>query len=265
MIDLHAHILPDIDDGPASLEESIELCRAAEEDGIDTIVATPHAFHGLYHATRGAIFNRVAALRDRLDAAGVAIAIEPGAEISLTADLVDRIEKGEAMTLADGGKYILLELPNNILPRGIDDLLFSLRLEGMKAIISHPERNFAVRDDVDALSAIADSGHLVQLTAASLTGYFGEETYRCAVKLLESGLCHVVASDCHSLDGRPPGLSEARHRVRALAGEAEAERIFEHNPARILAGGDLEPLEERAAAPARSSTSKLMNWIRRIR
>lgn len=265
MIDLHAHILPDLDDGPAVLEESIELCRMAEQDGIHTIAATPHTFHGLHHAKKDDILEKVVELRRELETAGIEIEIWPGAEVSLTADLLDRIEKGEVLTLADGGKYILLELPNNVLPQGIEDLLFSLRLMDLKAIISHPERNFAVRSDLKALSTIVEMGHLIQLTAASLTGQLGEETYLCATRLLDSGLCHIVASDCHSLNGRPPGLSEARDSVRALAGQEKATRIFEHNPGQILAGGDIESSRDECVVPAQSSTKKLVNWIRRFR
>ncbi len=265
MIDLHAHILPGLDDGPAEQTESIELCRVASEDGIRTIVATPHVYHGLHHAAKKDTLAKVAELRQELDAAGIELEILPGAEVSLTADLVDRLEKDDFLTLADGGKYILLELPNNVLPQGIDDLLFSLRLMGLRAIISHPERNFAVRSDTEALSGIVEMGHLIQLTAASLAGRFGEETYLCARRLLESDLCHVVASDCHSLRGRPPILSEARETVRSVAGRENADRIFERNPARILAGDEIESPREKPVAAAKGSKRKLMNWFRRIR
>ena len=237
MIDLHAHILPGLDDGPEEMEESIAICRGALEDGIHTIVATPHMFNGIYRVSRRDVFEGVEKLGTRLAREGIPLRILPGAETYITTDLPELLEKGEALTLGNGGKYLLLELPVNILPPGLDRFVFSLRLQGYTAIIAHPERNYAVQSDPESLRGIVEGGHLLQVTTFSLTGDFGEEACECALRLLKSGMCHLVASDCHSRDQRPSLLAAAGEVIRDVAGPAEEERILHHNPAAVLGGG----------------------------
>jgi len=260
VIDLHAHILPGLDDGPADMEESVALCRMAAADGIHTVAATPHMFDGLHDVSRGDVLGAVDGLRARLADDGIALEVLPGADTHVTRELPDLLRSGEALTLADGGRYILLELPPDVVPQGLDALLFSIRLLGVTAIITHPERNTAIQSDARALRGIVAAGHLVQVTAASITGFFGAEARRCAVDLLQSGLCHFVASDAHSCAHRPPVLSAARAEVRGLLGEEEAHALFEGRQRAVLAG---ERIETPAAAPSRAGGRKT-GWLRRI-
>jgi len=264
VIDVHTHILPGLDDGPGDMDSALELCRVAVVDGIHTMVATPHAFHDLFHVTREETLRGVDCLRQRLRTEGVPLRVEAGSEAFVTPDLPERVAHGDILTIADNGKYLLIEFPANTLPEGIDDLLFSLRLMGLTAIVSHPERNSAVQADVQSMARIVKAGNLVQLTASSLVGHFGEETYRCAVKLLQSGLCHFVASDCHSMKSRPPILSAARKEVESLTDRTVAARLFEHNPRSILAGEEIDGLRACAAPGQKAFTGRFRNWIRRM-
>jgi len=260
VIDLHAHILPGLDDGPENMEESVELCRIAAADGIRIVVATPHMFDGLHRVSRGDVLAGVNALRERLESEGIALEILPGADTHVTRELPDLIQRGEALTVADGGRYLLLELPHDVVPIGLDDLLFAIRLQGITAIVTHPERNRAIRPDAAVLRGIVDAGHLVQVTGASLTGFFGDEARRCAVDLLRSGLCHFVASDAHSISRRPPVLGAARAEVLELLGAEETRVIFEDRPKAVLAGDRIEaPI---AAAPRTGGRKR--GWLRRI-
>lgn len=260
MIDIHCHILPGLDDGAGDMDESVEFCRIACEDGIRTIVPTPHMFDGLYSVSREDIFHEIDRLRRRLDEEKIPVELVPGAETHVAFDLPDRIKRGEVLTMADGGRYLLLELPPEIVPVGLNDLLFRLRLSGITAIIAHPERNFAIQSNPEILDTIVAAGHLSQLTADSITGGFGRPTEQCAEKLLKTGLCHFVASDAHSIPNRPPVLSAARNEVRRIVGKEGETAVFDDNPARILEGGDVTAS---SAASSTLSKERKTKWLRR--
>ena len=242
------------------MEESLELCRIAAADGISTVVATPHMFDGLHSVNRDDVLSAVGALRERLDFEGIALEILPGADTHVTHDLPELLRSGEALTIADGGRFLLLELPADVVPQGLDDLLFAIRLRGVTAIVSHPERNASIQSDINVVERIVEAGHLVQVTAASLTGFFGEAARRCAAKLLTAGFCHFVASDCHSITHRPPVLSSARREVEELVGAAEADAAFESRPRAVIAGERIEP---RGDGPSPGEPRK-PGWLRRI-
>ncbi len=222
------------------MEESLELCRIALGDGIDTIVATPHMLNDLFDVREEDIVSGVAEINRRLGIDKIPVTVLPGAEFHITIDLPERFKKQKPLTVDKTGKYLLLELPEDILPQGLDKFLFSLRLIGFTIILSHPERNHEIQSDPSNLDRIIKAGHLAQLTAASIVGGFGEATQDCALRILKENLCHIVATDCHNLTGRPPILSEAREIVASLAGAKEAEHIFEENPSRILAGEEID-------------------------
>jgi protein-tyrosine phosphatase len=260
VIDLHAHILPGLDDGPEDWGESLAMCRIAEQDGIRTLVATSHMFNGLYHVARQEILTGIAQLKERLAGKGIALEILPGAEIHATTELPSLLKQGEALTLNNGGRYILLELPADVIPDGLDKVLFSIRTQGIVAIVAHPERNLEIQSNPKRLQRIVDAGHLAQLTGFSVTGHFGEEAYESAWHLLKSGLCHFVASDCHSLAGRPPVLSEAREAVQSALGAKKAQALFDENPQRVLSGEAIEALPEDWDAMQRGKRG----WFRRL-
>jgi protein-tyrosine phosphatase len=156
------------------------------------------------------------------------------------------VRSGEVLTVAGGGKYLMVELSPDVIPPGLEETIFALQLMGVTSIITHPERNVAIQERPGLLDALVGAGSLVQVTAASLTGDFGERALHCALALLERRLVQLVASDAHSAKQRPPGLSRARGAVAAVVGEAEATQIFDVRPRRIIAGEPVElpePLE----------------------
>jgi protein-tyrosine phosphatase len=242
MIDLHNHLLPGIDDGAKKLEESLEFLRIAGRDGVTTVTATPHMKPGVYDNTRAAILERIAMVKEasRGDAAVEKVELLPGAEVYFTADVVDRARSGELMTVADRGKYLLLELPYQQLPMKVDETIFQLRLIGITPIMAHPERVAYYLEDFERVAASVRLGALTQVTGNSITGRFGSKARDFAVRMLERGLIHIVASDSHDARHRPPTLSDARDALTKLAGEETARLLVEGNPRAILEGQTID-------------------------
>src|SRR3972149_7287238 len=196
MIDIHAHILPGLDDGPRDWAETLEMCRMAKEDGAEGIVATPHIRDGVHPNRRGDIVEKVNELREKIKGR-IDLDIFWGADIHIAPDLIDRIKKGEVATINDKG-YILLELPDHLVPPHIEDLLFQLRLGNIIPIITHVERSHWIQREFQRIYRFVEMGGLMQITAMSLTGGFGRAARSMAVKLGKLRLAHVIASDSHS-------------------------------------------------------------------
>lgn len=237
MIDLHCHILPGVDDGPESQDESLSMARKAVEDGIYAIVATPHTLNGIYINPVKEVTLRVAALQEALSKNHIKLQVYAGADVHLCPHMLDHIESGDAGTVNNAGKHIILEFPSQIVPPGVKDEIFSLKLNGITPIISHPERNSAIQHDIDILYELIRMGALSQVTAMSITGDFGEMALQCSERLLKHRLVHIIASDAHSSDSRPPILSQAVEAAAEIMGSyEEAEYMVTNVPTTILSG-----------------------------
>jgi protein-tyrosine phosphatase len=223
-----------------SLEEAVEMCRIAVADGIRTIVATPHMLNGIFEVDRQAVLESVQGLCQALDQESIPLQILPGADVHLDQSVPARLNRGELVTVADLGRHLLLELPQDTVPEGVGDLLFQVQVKGVTPIITHPERNMAIQQNPTILHDLIRAGSLTQITAGSLTGDFGPRPRRCTFRLLKSGAVHLVSTDAHNAGRRSPRLAEARKVVEKKAGRDEAERIFEERPARILEGVHVE-------------------------
>ncbi len=263
MIDLHCHILPGLDDGPESIEESMEMCRIAVDDGIETIVATPHMLNGMFPVDRAAVLEGVRGMVEALSEASIPLKILPGADVHMDQSVPGCLDRGELITLADLGRHLLLELPQDIVPDGTGELLFQVQLKGVTPIITHPERNIAIQQNAALLHDLVDAGSLMQITAGSLTGAFGTRVRKCALRLLGSGMAHLVSSDAHNTGHRSPTLSEAMRVVEREAGREEALRVFQERPSRILEGAHVEvpePLIDQEPPKKRSFWKKLFSY-----
>jgi protein-tyrosine phosphatase len=240
VIDLHCHILPGLDDGPSTIEEALDMCRIAVEDGIQAIVATPHMLNGMFLVDRGDVLQGVGAMSRALSEASIPLQILPGADVHLDQSVPGCLERGELITVADRGRHLLLEFPQDIVPEGTGELLFQVQLKGITPIITHPERNIAIQQNPAILNDLVRTGSLTQITAGSLTGIFGARVRRCTLRLLRSGTAHLVSTDAHNTGRRSPRLSEAREAVEKELGREEAERIFVERPTKILQGTHVE-------------------------
>jgi protein-tyrosine phosphatase len=236
MIDLHCHVLPGIDDGPATIEGSVALARAAAAAGIATLVATPHV-SARYRNDATTIVPLVDELNVRLAAEGVALEILRGAEISITS--VIEIEPSELPGLGlGGGPWLLMEPPFAPIVTGLETILGSLRRDGYRILLAHPERCPAFHRDPAMLESLVSSGVLTSITAGSLVGQFGGDVRRFALGLVRDGLAHNVASDAHDHVKRPPGIAAELER----AGLAPLiDWLTRAVPTAILSGDDRIP------------------------
>ncbi|NVM20673.1 MAG: tyrosine protein phosphatase [Desulfobacterales bacterium] len=224
------------------------MARKAVEDGIHTIVATPHTLNGLYTNPAGQISLRVANLQKTLSDKHIELRLCVGADVHLCPRLLERIENGDATTINDNKKYILLEFPSQAIPTGVKDEIFTLIVNGITPIISHPERNPIIQHDINILYEFVRMGALSQITAMSITGDFGEMVGQCAEMLLTQRLAHVIASDAHSAVDRPPVLSEAVEAAAKILGSYEdSERMVTEMPAALLSGDVVEIPEPKRA------------------
>lgn len=236
MIDIHAHVLPGLDDGPYTLEEAVKMARLAVRDGVRTVVATPHVASGLFENSRAGILAAVEFLREVLGREGVPLEVLPGAEYMLEPDLPRRLAAGELLTLSDMGRHLLVEFPGSSVPPFVDQVLFEILLQGVVPIIAHPERNAEVSRRPELLYRMVERGALAQLTAASVVGEFGRDTAELAAFFLRCGWVHFVASDAHSAGSRPPVLSAAVRVVETVLGEEPGRRITSVNPGCVVRG-----------------------------
>lgn len=238
VIDLHCHILPGMDDGPASQDESLGMARIAVKDGIHAVVATPHTLNGIYSNPLGKIIQKVESLQKTLFENNIDLLLNVGADVHLYPHLLDMIASGDAPTINDAGKFILLELPSlTILEKEVKDVIFTLKLNGVTPIITHPERNAIIQHDPEILYEFIGMGALSQVTAMSLTGDFGMRVKHSSETLLKLRLAHIIASDAHSFDNRPPVLSHAVECAADILGNnEEAERMVTETPSAILSG-----------------------------
>ena len=243
MVDLHCHVLPAVDDGSESLEKSLEFCRVALEDGVTTLVATPHQKPGLWENGPEAIRQKVADLRLALEEAAIPVEIVEGAEVYLSGDLLERLRAGKVTTIGGTGRYLLLELPYQQTPVRVEETVFQLKLAGITPVLAHPERISYFTADMDRVEKLVRLGCLSQITASALAGGFGERTRDFTLRLLESDLVHVIASDAHDTVHRPPVLSRARDVAAEVVGPGRAGQMVSEVPLAICRGKEWEPWE----------------------
>jgi protein-tyrosine phosphatase len=260
MIDLHSHLLPNIDDGSSSLQMSLQMASMAVEDGIEIMVCTPHIQAGVYDNSASKIRASVASLRQELEGAGIPLNIEVGADIHVSPGMVAGLKEGNLVTLA-GGRYFLFEPPHHIAPPGLLSLVREIVAEGFIPVLTHPERLTWIENQYETICAIDEAGAAVQLTAASITGGFGERAKYWSERMLDEGRVDIVASDAHHPKRRPPILSKARAAIAKRMGDDIAQRFFYGNPAAILQNEDL-PQKQRKSVTTRSK-SWLPSWFGR--
>jgi protein-tyrosine phosphatase len=244
VIDLHSHVLPGVDDGVRTLGATLELLRAAHDDGIERIAATPHVRED-YPTTAREMELRVAEVCGAARDAAIPVEMLKGGELDL--EFAARLEDDELRRFGLGGNpaLLLLEFPYLGWPLQLADLVFDLQLGGFRVVLAHPERNADVQLDPERLRPLVDSGVVVQLTAASLDGRLGGSPRSAARRLLDGRLAHLVASDAHAPDVRSVGLSGAA----AAAGDASLARWLTRDvPEALLAGA---PLPGRPESPRR--------------
>lgn len=259
MFDIHSHVLPSVDDGAKTYNDSMEMARLALADGATTMVMTPHRKDILEEMEARAVNRMVVELQRLFDSEGIALKLVPGMENRLELDLAERVKDGSALTI-NQGRYILVELDFHDMPMYTEHVLYQIQLQGLVPIIAHPERQMNIAKDPSILHRMLDGGALAQVTAGSLIGAFGPQTKKVAEKLVERRLVQIMASDTHRPDGpRSPGLSAGVEQAARLVGIDEAQAMAADTPQAVVEDKPVFPplpTEERSRPWWRFSLSR---------
>lgn len=257
LTDLHAHILAGVDDGPRTRIETANLLRTARSLGITTMVATPHLKRQLDPG-----YGRLVEAA-RMESATVAdeegMQLEQGYEVLILPDLPQRIDRGEALSLA-GTRYMLVELPFEQWPLYTDAVLFELETRGIRPILAHPERYLPAIDDPALVLDLAEKGVLMQVTWSSLTGVSGKGARKLAQDLIERNLVDIMATDAHSVGRRLKAVPAGLATLIDWVGEERAWEMAVANPLAILNDDDLPPASVIEPAAHRDH-AKVRRWF----
>jgi len=233
MIDIHSHIMPDIDDGARSMEEAVEMAEIAAADGIEQMVSTPHMFNGISHnPDPSEIFERVAMLQKAI---GDRLIVLPGNEVHISHEIAEQARNDRVVRI-NNRNYLLVEFPQLTVPIGADELFYKLQLQSICPILVHPERNAQIQSRPAIVGGFVERGVLVQVTAMSVTGEFGTNAKNTAATLLRHNCVHFLATDAHRASRRPPILSKGRDAAARLVGEATARCLVYDNPLAVVNG-----------------------------
>ncbi|NEW07144.1 tyrosine protein phosphatase [Paenibacillus sp. SYP-B3998] len=238
LVDTHCHILPNLDDGPSCLEDSVSMARAAVGSGIHTIVATPHHGIGKYENISDFIIKNVICFNKELVVRKIPLLILAGQEVRVHSQLVEELYAGKILTL-NGTRFILLELPSYGVPSYFDELLHEVSILGLRPVIAHPERNAQFLNKPMVLQRYVEQGALCQITAQSVMGLFGAKIQRFTINLCHNNWVHVVASDAHNLKSRPFLLEQSYEYLNKRIGKEQVQ-YFKDNALKIVRDEEID-------------------------
>jgi len=240
MVDVHCHILPGLDDGPKTIDVSLEMAESAIADGITHVVATPHS-----SSTYCFDYSLVRERRDELQAKiGGRLHLATGCDFHLNPENLNALRADAPRFCINQNGYLLVEFNEYSIPPSMDQTLHEIQLLGLQPIITHPERNAILRVQTERLVRWVRLGCFVQVTAGSLSGVFGPSAQKDAWRWMADGLVHFVASDAHNTRGRPLKLQPAFDLVREQFGEEKARGLLVENPMAAFEGRELPYVPE---------------------
>lgn len=213
MIDLHCHILPGIDDGAKTMNDSLDMARRAVSQGITHILATPHYKNGRWDNEKEDILEYVDTLQKELDHRDIPLKLFPGQEVRIVGELIEDITANKIQFIDEDNQYLLLEFPTASVPHFTDQLFFELQKKSITPIIVHPERNHAILNNPNELLHLIEKGALAQLTAGSYVGSFGKNIQKLSHQLIQSDLVHFIASDAHNIHSRDFYMKDAYEKL----------------------------------------------------
>ncbi|HZJ76121.1 MAG TPA: CpsB/CapC family capsule biosynthesis tyrosine phosphatase [Oscillospiraceae bacterium] len=208
MVDLHCHILPNIDDGSKNMEETLKMGRISEAEGFSKIIATPHYIEGEFTLEREKFFNIIEEVNICFVEEGIDIEVLPGSEVYISPNLPSKLKNGEIFTL-NNTSYVLIEFPMGNIPIYTQEILYEMRLLGYRPVIAHPERYTKVMEDPDYLKGLIEQGNYVQINSLSVTGILGKRAKQTAEILLKHKMVHFIGTDAHTPGVRSPRIKRA--------------------------------------------------------
>ncbi|MBD3414632.1 MAG: hypothetical protein GF421_09400 [Candidatus Aminicenantes bacterium] len=266
MIDIHSHILPGLDDGAKELNTSLEMARIAVEDGITTMIATPHLFRGSYSVSGFDAVNKAQkSFTKALKENNIPLEILLGAEVHVCHHLVDEIKAHRDFLVLNQSRYMFMEFPSDHVFSGVKDLIFELMTEGIVPIIAHPERNSVFRRNPHYLYELLEMGVFSQVNQGSFNGVYGTRVQDAVYRFLELGYVHFIATDCHNTWVILPRLSEAVRKAGEVIGEEKAKALVKDNPLCVVENREISyvPEPQSAANQKKSLKIKLPSFMKK--
>lgn len=242
MIDMHSHVLFDVDDGSSTLEESIEILKQAAHAGISGMVTTPHYIRGAVTCEKEILNKKFDLLKDQIKKKQIPIELYKGHEVYIDALILKDIDDGKIQTI-NNSDYILLELPLSQRINNLEELIFELQIKGYRIILAHPERYYFVHEDIHRLDELIENGVLMQMNLCSLTGFYGPGTKETAMKLLKAQMIHLVGSDVHKRDSKNLKLKEPMKILKGIYGSEKSQKVLTENPASVLKNKHVKSFE----------------------
>lgn len=232
MIDIHCHILPGIDDGAKTLEDTLIMLKSAIDEGITTIAVSPH-HNPEFNNERPLILEKVKEVREIVRVNQLPIEILPGQEVRIYGNVLEDYAAGKLLTSTDQSHYMLIEFPSNHVPKYASELFYNMILKGLQPILVHPERNTGIIENPEILYNFIEQGVLSQITASSVTGHFGKKIQKLTFDIIEHDLTHFVASDAHNVTSRAFKMKDAFDIITDEFGFATAQTFKENAEAVI--------------------------------
>jgi protein-tyrosine phosphatase len=254
LIDMHCHLLAGLDDGPATEEDALAMCRIAYDDGIRMTTATAHQNERWEAVTPTRIREASSQLAQRLHAAGVPLAVVPCAEVMVDPEIELSWQRGELLSVADRGEYLLIELPHGLFV-DLQDVVLGLRQAGVRPILAHAERQPELLHDPGRIEGLIRAGCLVQVNSGSVTEPASRQDSQALKDWFRRGVVHVMGSDGHSPRRRRPQMASAYQQIARWAGSSVADRVCSINGTAVLHG-----LPLRISEPERRRT----RWFARL-
>jgi len=244
LIDLHCHILPGIDDGPKTLQESLEMARIFEQAGYSHVVATPHAVPGTtWMPGPEEIKSKLAGLNQAIAKNGIKLKVLPGMEIALDPNIADLLDNGKVQALA-GTSYVLIEPPFQRLPLAWEQAFFNVLSKGLKVLLAHPERCAQLAAQPELCDKLIESGVYFQVNWDSFLGHHGRTTQKMAIYLATRGYIHCLATDSHDAKSRNAiQVRRTAGTIKELMGPRTLHLISRENPARVMRNEALKSME----------------------
>lgn len=256
MIDIHCHILPNVDDGSESLEESIEMAKIAESEGITRIVNTSHCHFDFKYKKGNELKLELEKFNQALKEENINIEVLLGNELYYTSDLIERFDELDFFSM-NNSKYILMEFSPINFPKNIEDVIYEIKIRGYIPIIAHAERYKQVQEDVNIVLDCIKEGTLIQVNASSILGKNGEKAEDTSKKLLDNNMVHFVATDAHSSNRRRPLIKDSYNYILKNYGKEVSEKLFIENPTAVIENRDISILNPTKYEEKRSFLKRL--------
>ncbi|QEA50373.1 tyrosine-protein phosphatase [Leuconostoc lactis] len=241
MIDLHSHLLPDIDDGSASMRASLRMAREAVAEGIDAMLMTPHHMNGQYNNPKADVVALTENFQSMLDQEGVPLQVFPSQEVRINGELLEALTADEILFADEGNRFLLLEFPDDDVPTYSADMIFNLMQRGITVQIAHPERNAKLMAQPEILYQLVERGAIAQITASSYVGAFGKKVQKFTEAIVSHNLGHVFVSDVHDLPNRTYNMQAAFDKLRKKQGAGISD-LFALNAEAIIDGRPIQRL-----------------------